>query len=208
MSKKGSGNEAALARADEQARQKRVRTGTTRVNSIFNKQFGDSFFDAQQQNYVDYAMPQVDEQKAAADKELLFAMDRAGQTEGSARADLAGELQKRFDLQSQKVRDDALAYSTQARTNVEGARSELISMLNATGDAQGAASSALARASALSQPTAYSPIGNLFADFTSALGTQAAAERARYYGGAGSTGAARYDTGLFGPRSGSVSVSG
>lgn len=200
------GNEAALARAEEQARQQRIREGTTRVNTIFDSQFDDDFFSGQQQRYIDYAMPQVEDQKAKAGKELLFAMDRAGQTEGSARADLSGELQKRFDLQAQKVRDDGLAYGTQSRTQVEGARSDLIAMLNATGDAEGAAQSAIARSAALSQPAAYSPIGSLFADFTGALGTQAAAERARYYGGAGTPGAARYQTGLFAPRSGAVAI--
>jgi hypothetical protein len=115
-------------------------------------------------------------------------------------------LQKRYELQNQKVRDDGLAYSTQARTQGEGARGDLIGMLNATGDAQGAANSAVSRAAALSQPAAYSPVSNLFADFTGALGTQAAAERARYYGGAGTPGAARYQTGIFAPRSSAVSV--
>lgn len=204
--KGGGGGEAAAARADEQDRQQRVRDGTTRVNSIFDGQFNDQFFEGQRERYIDYAMPQIDQQRDQAGKELLFAMDRAGQTEGSARADLSGELQRRFELQSQKVRDDGLAYSTQARNNVEGARTDLVAMLNATGDAEGAASSALARSAALSQPAAYSPIGNLFADFTGALGTQAAAERARYYGGAGTPGAARYSTGLFAPRGGAVTV--
>lgn len=202
MSKKGGGNEAALARAEEQQRQQRIREGTTRVNSIFDGQFDDGYFDQQRQRYIDYAMPQLDDQRGKASKELLFAMDRSGQTEGSTRADLAGELQKRYDLQGQKVRDDALAYGTNARTQVEGARSDLIAMLNATGDAEGASSSAIARAAALSQPAAYSPIGNLFADFTGALGTQAAAERAFAYGGPRPT----YNTGLFAPRSGAVTV--
>jgi hypothetical protein len=206
MGGKGGGGEAAAARADEAARQQRIREGTERVNTIFGDQFNDQFFDNKRQSFIDYAMPQVQDQRNKADRELLFAMDRAGQTEGSARADLSGELQKRFDLQSQKVRDDGLAFSTQARTNVEGARSDLVAMLNATGDAEGAANSALARSSALSQPAAFSPIGNLFADFTGALGTQAAAERARYYGGAGTPGSARYQTGLFAPRTGSVVV--
>lgn len=203
MSKKSGGNEAALAREEEQQRQARIREGTTRVNSIFDGQFNEGFFGKQKQNYIDYAMPQVDDQKAKASKELLFSMDRAGQTEGSARADLSGELQKRYELQNQKVRDDALNFGTQARTNVEGARTDLIGMLNATGDAEGAAKSAIARSAALSQPGNYSPLSNLFADFTGALNTQAAAERAHYYGGAPRP---ALGTGLFAPRTGSVAV--
>lgn len=205
MGGKSGGNEAALARQEEQERQERIRQGTQKVNTIFDGQFNDDFFQKQQQNYINYAMPQVDDQRAKASKELLFSMDRAGQLEGSARADLSGELQKRYELQNQKVRDDGLAYGTQARTQVEGARNDLISMLNATGDAEGAAKSAIARSAALSQPAAYSPVANLFADFTGALNTQAAAERAHYYGGAPRP---TFSTGLFAPRSGAVSVNG
>jgi hypothetical protein len=199
--------EADRARADEQARQERIRGGTKRIGDIFDTQFNDKFFDTQRQNYIDYAMPQLTDQANKAGRELLFSMDRAGQTEGSARAGLSAELEKRTGLQRQKIQDDALNTANQTRSAVESARGDLVSMLNVTGDAEGAANSALARSAALSQPTPFSPIGNLFADFTGALGTQAAAERARYYGGAGTPGAATYQTGLFAPRGGAVQVS-
>lgn len=203
---KQASEEAARARADEQARQARVRGGTQRIGDIFDTQFNDQFFDGQRQNYVNYAMPQLDEQTGKAGRELLFSMDRAGQIEGSARAGLSAELERRAGLQRQKIQDDALSLANQTRGNVEAARGDLVSMLNVTGDAEGASNSALARASALSQPTAFNPVGNLFADFTGALGTQAAAERARHYGGAGTPGAATYQTGLFAPRSGATQV--
>lgn len=200
-SKKG-GGEAAAMRADEHARQKRIREGTQRVNSIFDRQFNDGFYNKQRDAYVNYATPQLDDQRGEANKQLIFAMDRGGQLDGSARASLAGALQKKYDLQRQKIQDDALGYATQARTNTEDARSNLIATLNATGDATGAAKSALARASALSQPAAYSPLSSMFADFTSTLGTQAAAERAYAHGGPAPT----YTTGWFGPKTGSVAV--
>lgn len=200
MGGKSGGGEAAAARADEQQRQQRIRKGTERVNSIFERQFNDGYFDKQRDAYVNYATPQLDDQRADANKELIFAMDRGGQLDGSARASLAGELQKKYDLQRQKIQDDGLNFRTSAMNNVEDARSNLIATLNATGDAQGAANSALTRAAALSQPAAYSPISNLFADFTNTLGTQAAAERAYSYGGPAPT----YNTGWFGPKSGSV----
>ena len=202
MGGKSGGGEAAAARADEQARQERIRKGTKRVNSIFDTQFNDGYFDQQRDAYVNYATPQLDDQRGEANKELIFAMDRGGQLDGSARASLAGELQKKYDLQRQKIQDDALNFRTSAMTNVEDARSNLIATLNATGDAQGAANSALSRAAALSQPAAYNPISNLFADFTGTLGTQAAAERAYSYGGPAPT----YNTGWFGPKAGSVTV--
>ncbi len=79
-------------------------------------------------------------------------------------------------------------------------------MLNATGDAQGAAQAALARSTALSQPGTYSPLAQLFQDSTGMLAQQAAAERAAYYSGGAY--APRFNTGLFTPRSSSVTVRG
>lgn len=276
---KGGGGEAAAARADEQARQKRIREGTARINEIFGGKtvgsgalgadaaydpnatyyladgtkwsplavtpdtfnipnrstqpntwgktpgqkktaaeqfaeaissgklysgtateggFTDDYFKGLRQNYIDYATPQLEDQYGKAQKELTFALARGGNLDSSARGDKAGELQRLYDLNKQQVADQALAYEGEARNSVEDARSNLIATLNATGDAQGAANSAIARASALSKPAAYSPLSQLFADFTAGLGTQAALERANYYSG-GQT-PVRYSTGLFAPK--------
>jgi hypothetical protein len=205
MGKKGGGNEAKQAREDEQARQERIRQGTTRVGSIFDSQFNDDYFDNRRQSFLDYAAPQLEDQYGKAQKELTYSLARGGLMNSSARADKVGELQQLYDLNKQQIADEALSHSTQARNSVEDARSNLIATLNATGDAEGAASSAITRASALSKPAAYSPLAQLFADFTSGLGTQAAMERANFYSG-GQT-PVRYSTGLFTPSAGSVKVS-
>lgn len=249
-------DEAAKARRAENARQARIRLGTSRVNSIFdggaygtdklaegaafdpnatyydgagnpltglsrrafdkrldevdgifagsksNTGFDDNFFAGRRQAYMDYATPQLEDQYGNAQKQLIFSLDRGGNLDSTARADKMSELQKLYDIQKQQVADKALSSETQARNSVEDARSNLISMLNVTGDAEGAASSALARSEALSAPAEYSPLSQLFVDFTNGLGTQAAQERAFNAGGP----APRYNTGLFG-KAGRVSVS-
>lgn len=207
MGKKGGSDEAAQARADEQKRQEEIRAGTANINSIFDGQFNDDYYNKVQQNYIDYANPQIEDQYGKASKELTYALARGGLLNSSARAQKEGDLQKTYDLQKQQTADQALSYKGQSQASVEDARSNLIATLNATGDAQQAANSALARSSALSKPTAYSPLTNLFADFTNALGTQAALEKANAYGGSGVGGAqiGRYNTGLFGS-AGSVKV--
>ncbi len=206
MSKKdgGASQIAAQDRADEAARQARIRQGTTNVNSTFDNQFTDDYYGKQRQNYIDYASPQLEDQYGNAQKQLTFALDRGGNLDSSARADLEGQLQKKYDLNKQQIADQGLSYQNQAKNSVEDARAQLISMLNSTGDATGAANQALARASALSTPPQYSALSNLFSDFTGALGTQAALEKANYYSG-GQVGP-RYNTGLFAPNSGAVSV--
>lgn len=200
--KSSGGNEAKQAREDEQKRQAEIRSGTAQINNTFS-QFDDTFFDKQRQTAIDYATPQLEDQYGKANKELTFSLARSGNLDSSTRGQKVGDLQQLYDLNKQKVADDALAGSTQARTATEDARSGLIATLNATGDAQGAASSALARSSALSQPAAYSPLGQLFTDFTSVLGTQAAQERAAAASGGAYKSA--YNTGLFG-NAGKVTV--
>ena len=162
--------------------------------------FGGDFFANRRKSYLDFAAPQVADQYGKAGEELTFALARSGLLESSSRASKAAELKKLYDINKQKVADEALSYETQARTSVEDAKQNLIQMLNTTGDVQGTVNSAISRASALSKPPAYSPISQLFADFTNALGAQAAQERSFAAGGP----TPRYNTGLFSPNRNSV----
>jgi hypothetical protein len=206
MSKKGGDDgQAAQARADEMQRQERIRSGTQRVDDIFKQNFNDDFYANRQKSFLDYATPQLEDQYGTARKQLTFALDRAGTSDSSIRAQKEGELQKLYDSKKQAVADQALSYKSQAQGSVEDARSNLVSMLNATGDAEGAANSAISRSQALSTPPTYSALGSLFTDFTSALGTQAAAERATAMSGPNGAYKSPYNTGLFG-NLGSVKV--
>lgn len=159
--------------------------------------FNDDFYNQRKQSYLDYALPQISDQYTDANKQLTYALDRAGTLDSSIRSAKTGDLQKLYDRNMQQATDQALSYENQAKTGVEDARSNLITTLNATGDAEGAANAAIARSQTLAQAPTYSPLSNLFADFTSLLGTQAAQDRANALsGGYGST--ARPNTGLYG----------
>lgn len=188
-------------RDDEAARQERVRTGTKRIEDMFGEQFDDAFYDKQAQNYMDFAQPQLDDQYKDAAKQLTFSLDRRGALDSTSRSSLEADLGKRKAIQDTNIKDMANQFKTDAMAGVEGARSDLISTLNATGDVDAAVNSANARAKVLSQPVAYSPIAQAFADFTTALGQQAAAEKAYAYGAGPRP---TVSTGLFGSRSGAV----
>lgn len=189
-------------RADELARQERIRKGTAEIDKTFGAQFNDNTFAGRRQAYLDYASPQLETQYGDAQKKLTFSLARNGNLESSVRGQKAGELQKAYDLNKQQIADQAVASETDMRNAVEDARNNLIMSLNATGDDQGAASAAINRATALSKPAAYSPLVDLFSSFTSTLGQQAAMERANYF--SGGQVAPRYNTGLFAPKAGSV----
>lgn len=158
--------------------------------------FGGNFFDDRAKAFVDYATPQLESQRGDAAKDLIFALTRSGNLDSSSRATKEGELQKLYDIQRQNVVDQGQAYANTARTNVEDARSDLIKTLNATGDAQGAASGAINRAAALSQPDKFDPLSQLFADFTATLGSQYALERSEANA---QKDYARHNLGLFKP---------
>lgn len=190
---KGGGGAADAARAEEAARQANIRAGTDKINNIFDNQFTDDFYSQRQQAYLNYATPQLTDQYDKARQALTYALDRAGTADSSIRATREADLQKLYDTNTRSLADTALNYANDARNNVESARSSLISQLNATADQTGAINSATSRAAALSAPQGYSPLGQMFSAFTSALGQQAANEQTAAITGQPSY----YNTGLF-----------
>ena len=193
--KNAASREAKRAREAEEARQARVREGTAAINDTFG-QFDDNYFSGIEKSFIDYARPQIDNQFNDAREQLTFALARNGTLDSSMRGENTADLQRDYDLQLQDATDQARGFASEARNNVERARAELITNLQVTGDATGAANAARNRASALATPPSYSPLGQLFTDFTSGLSQQAALERAEAYSGGAVR--PRYNTGLFG----------
>lgn len=207
MGKSGGDGGASASRDAEMRRQTYIRDGTSAINQMFDTQFNDDFYKGRSKAYLDYAKPQVDDQYADARKELTFALDRTGMLDSTGRTQKEAELRKQYDNANRTVSDKALDYENTARSNVEGSRANLISMLTSTGDQQGAINAATTRAASLTAPDAYDGIGQLFGNFTSGLATQASIERADALGGrgVGQPQIGRYNTGLF-SNPGSVKV--
>lgn len=199
---KAAKRQATEARKDENARQDRIRQGTKSIDTTFG-QFNDGFYQKLADSFTGYARPQLDDQYNKAKDQLTFALARNGTLDSSIRSNKSADLTDQFNTQLLDLTDKARGYATDAKTNVERARSDLVTTLNATGDATAASNAALARAKVLATPPSYSPLGQLFTDFTSALGTQAALERAFAFGSGVQP---RYTTGLFGAPAGAVKV--
>lgn len=198
MAKGGGNEEAEKAREAEERRQEEIRAGTKTVNRVFDRNFDKKFFNDRQRDYIGFARPQLDDQFAGASSQLGFDMARRGLVDSSVRGAKSAELQKLFDLELQDIRSDAVGKRTDAMNAVEDARGNVINNLQITGDQVGARRAALDRADALSQPDDYSPLEDLFLQFTSGLGTQAGLERAY---AAGSPIKPRYNLGLYGGNS-------
>jgi hypothetical protein len=191
----GAGDEAKRARAEEAARQARIKTGIGGIDSAFSG-FDSNFYDGRKQAYLNFAMPQLNEQHDDAYRGLTYQLARQGLNESSTGADRFGRLQKTYDMNRQGVVDKGMETANNARRDVENARSGLVADLYATSDPQSAARSATERAGYLATPTNTTPLGQLFANTLQGLGTyQGAQQDSQAYNDAVS----RYNLSMGGP---------
>lgn len=159
----------AMARADEAARQARIKQGMASIDSTF-KQFNSDFYDRRKDAFTATTMPQLNDQFDKSKEQLQYNLARSGMTDSSVRSANEGELQRQMDVNKADVAGKALDFSNQARTQVEQNRADLVGQLNATGDAQAAAQGALSRASIAANQPSISPIGMMFQNTTGLLG--------------------------------------
>lgn len=192
----GGDNGAGDARAQEARRENAIADAQGNIQNVFSSNFNDDFFNKRKQAYLDFAKPQLNDQYADARKQLIFSLDRSGTLNSTARTTQEANLAKLYGQNQRTVSDAALGYENSSRNNVADAESNLLGGVAQTGNVGASINAANTQAAALSQPDTYSPLGQMFSDFTSGLKTQAALEQAA----ALTNGAIKpaYNTGLFG----------
>ena len=158
------------ARQEEEARQERIRTGTEQIDNTFSG-FNGGFFDNYRSTIMDFYQPQLDQRFESAQDDLTFALARAGTLNSSAAADRQAELTSAYDASVADLLADAEGQTNQLRQRVSGEKSNLISLLNATGDADRASNDALARSQILfeAQPD-YNILPDIFGGIASGIG--------------------------------------
>ena len=165
---------AAQARADEAARQARIKQGTQSIDKSFSG-FDDNFYKGRERAYVDYARPQLNDQYTRTQQNLAYNLARQGLSASSEAARNAGELQRQYNDNAALIAGQGMDAANEARNQVEQNRSELLAQLNATSDPAAAAASAVNRANVLAAQRSFSPLGQLFANTTGLLGNAATA---------------------------------
>lgn len=158
-----------MARADEQARQVRIKQGMGEIDRTFG-QFNKDFYDKRAKAFEATAMPQLNDQLGKTKDELQYNLARSGLTDSSVRSANEGELQRQMDVNKADVAGKGLDFANLARQQVEQNRTDLIGQLNATGDATSAAQGALSRASIAASQPSVSPLGMMFQNTTGLLG--------------------------------------
>lgn len=174
---------AGQARADEAARQARIKQGVANIDAQFGK-FDNNFYDSRSKAYRDFTMPQVNDQYKQVGDQLTFSLARNGVTNSSEAARQGGMLMRDNALARQQVAEGGAAEAQKARQGVEDQRANLIQQVNMTSDAGLAAQNAMRNAAVLqSQANNFSPLANLFQNTTAQLA--AARNAGAYTGGPG-----------------------
>lgn len=167
--------EAARARAEEDARKGRIAAGMQSIASIFDGGANGGglqpVLDQRREALEGFYLPQLEDQFEGAQDDLTYALARSGQlvssTEGEKRADLGQAYAlNRADLDSQ-IQSDV----SQTRSRINQQRQSLEAALRASGDQTSATNNALATATTFRQEIpALNPIGNVFTGLASGIG--------------------------------------
>ena len=173
---------AAQARADEMARQARVKEGTGNINREFGR-FDDKFYGDRAGAYRAFVTPQVNDQYKQVGDQLAYSLARSGLDQSSESARQAGILQRDNAAARQQIAEGASSEIQKARQAVEDQRNNLISQVNMTSDAGLAGQNALRQAGILAMQNQFSPLANLFQNTTAVLA--GANQAGNYSGGPG-----------------------
>ena len=169
------------ARRRERERQAKIKRGRNRINAQF-EQFDDDYYSGLREDYTGYYMPKIEDQYKDAHEQSVFGLSRSGNLNSSAGAEQMGELEEAYAKQRANYADKAQGFVNDARGRVQDTKQNLYSQLQASADPAAAAQAANARASQLSQPPQFSPIGNLFGQFLNTGAMAVDAERKGFRG--------------------------
>ena len=177
----GGGNErraAARAAAIEAEKQRKIDVGTKRVREIFAEQFTPESYQKVEKDALSAWQPQLKRQYDDSLKQLKFALARSGlSSSGTYARKVHRDAPEAFDLQNQALTDKARGLATQRKTDVANAEQMTLNQLYNSADPEAAAAQAAGLSDINSQQPAYSPLGQVFTDFTAGLATQADLER-------------------------------
>ena len=177
-------NSAEIARQAEAERQKRIQQGQAGIDSAFAG-FDDPFFQKYQNDYTGYYEPQINDQYGDAVKRLTLQLAQTGNLTGSVGAKQLADLKKHYDTQKLGITNQAVNAANELRGNIFNRKTQLYSDNRSSAD-PGSAASAAASAAQYLQPSApTSPLANVFSDFFSNIGNNAAIKQQQAYGPTG-----------------------
>lgn len=177
----GSSNAGDQAQSNYLAQQAAIGQGLSQINNTFSG-FTPAFYNQRQQDYVNYAMPQLQQQYQQNQQGLNYNLGQQGLLKSSAGQNLNSQLGQQYTLGQQNLQNQGLQQSQQLQQQVANTQGQLISQLTASANPSSVAGQAINSAANYSAPSAFAPVGNLFSQWGNIYAANSLA-------GAGQTGA-------------------
>jgi len=166
------------AKREEEARQERIKTGTSVIRHNFANSFNDDYYKKLEGLGYAAVQPEVNNQYNDSLRQLQAALTRNGLLGSSARDDMETRLEKQRVIANQKVTDSVRGQINSRKQDVANAEMAAIGQLQASADPMSAAAQAATLTAANTAAPRWSPLGQVFTDATAGLATQADLERA------------------------------
>lgn len=132
-------------------------------------QFGPEYFSGLEKNYLDYYMPQFNRQAMDADRSTRLNLAHSGNLTGSVGATKLGRLAEDTASQRRGIIDQSIKYGSDQRKQLEDTRGNLVGQLESGAGVENVAGQAAAQANYMTRPPAFSPLGDLFKNYTAAI---------------------------------------
>ncbi|WP_137389145.1 hypothetical protein [Rhodoligotrophos defluvii] len=152
-------------KAAEQAeieRQQKIKEGQALIDQAFGG-FDDSFFNNYLNTYTGYYFPELDSQFTSAQDQLMAALAGRGMMTSSYGATKTGDLLEEYNKQKTQIANQAQDAANQLRGQIEDSKSNLYALNQSSADPAAINARALAEATAIKAPTAFTPLGQVFA---------------------------------------------
>jgi len=136
--------------------------------------FGPDFYNKRATDFVNYAMPQEEQQAGEASRNLTYKLANQGLTQSSAGQQLGSSLLQEINRQRQGIAAGGVQQAQDLQRQVETQRGNLISQLQVSADPGSATQQAISTSAGFSAPSQFQPLGNLFSNWANTyLGSQA-----------------------------------
>lgn len=132
--------------------------------------FGQDFYNKRQQDYINYANPQLTQQFQQTNKNLDYSLTNAGLTNSQASNAGKSSLQTALAQQQQGVANQGLGQAQALQQQVGQEKNTLTNQLIASGNIGSGSTNALQAASQFGAPSPFAPVGNFFNTWTSLYG--------------------------------------
>lgn len=154
----------------EVLRQGDVGLGKIGIDKQFGK-FDDGYYDKYKNAYTGYYMPNLQKQFGDAQDKLTANLADRGMLASSVGGTQFANLSKENADAKANIANEANDAAKKLRGTVENAKTSLYSLNEASANPQSVNAQAIGQSTALVAPPTYSPLGQVFASFLSALPT-------------------------------------